>query len=244
MNTGGRVIGNADTAESPLARRYLTPQRYKITEKTVNSAGSGSIFIQILIIRANPLKYTDPDGKTPKMTLEIQIESAVKVMVFLYQNKDSIKKAGEGTTKIAEGLGVASLGVGGGAGITIGSGGTAALGGVALADAAIVTGGALVGAGATDILNSIVLMVGDGHWRRENKNSQKSYNQNDWNEIQKALKKINQETGRNIKIGTHERDAIHKAIRDMKAEVNPPGTNQNLSQENLQKAIKYALNIE
>jgi hypothetical protein len=60
MNTGGRVIGNADTAESPLARRYLAPQRYKITEKTINSAGNGSIFVQNSGIRAYPLKYTDP----------------------------------------------------------------------------------------------------------------------------------------------------------------------------------------
>jgi hypothetical protein len=125
---------------------------------TANSACSVVFYARISGIQPNPLKYTHPDGKTQKSTLEIQIESTVKVIVFLYQNKDSIKKAGEGAAKIAVGLGVASLGVGGGAGITIGSGGTAALGGVALADAAIVTGGTLVGAGATDILNSIVMM--------------------------------------------------------------------------------------
>ncbi|GHV06725.1 hypothetical protein FACS189485_15730 [Spirochaetia bacterium] len=39
-------------------------------------------------------------------------------------------------------------------------------------------------------------------------------------------------------------DAIHKSIADMKAEVNPPGSNQNLSDADLQTAIKNALNIE
>jgi hypothetical protein len=66
MNTGGCVIGGANTIESPLARRYLASQWHKITEKTVNSVGSGLIFVQISGIRANPLKYTDPDGRTPK----------------------------------------------------------------------------------------------------------------------------------------------------------------------------------
>jgi hypothetical protein len=46
-----------------LARRYLALQRYKITEKTVNSVGGGPIFARISGIRENPLKYTDPDGR-------------------------------------------------------------------------------------------------------------------------------------------------------------------------------------
>jgi hypothetical protein len=59
---------------------------------TVNSSCFAAFYAQISKIRAYPLKYTDPDGKTPKTALEMQIESAVKVIVFLYQNKDSIKK--------------------------------------------------------------------------------------------------------------------------------------------------------
>jgi hypothetical protein len=34
--------------------------------KTVNSTGSGLIFVQISGFKANPIKYTDPDGRSPK----------------------------------------------------------------------------------------------------------------------------------------------------------------------------------
>jgi hypothetical protein len=57
------------------------------------------------------------------------------------------------------GVGLGSLGVGGGAAITAGSGGTATLGGVAVAGAAIVAGGVYVGAGTADVLNGIVMMA-------------------------------------------------------------------------------------
>jgi RHS repeat-associated protein len=120
----------------------------------------------------NPVKYTDPDGRTPKTIFEKQIESVTKAIVFLSQNKDAIQKTGIGAAKVAMGLGISTLGVGGGAGIAIGSGGTAALVGVALADAAIVAGGAYVGAGVADVLDGIVMMSqsnGNGGGHVENK---------------------------------------------------------------------------
>jgi hypothetical protein len=140
------------------------------TLETGNSACSAGFCARISGFEANPVKYTDADGNTPKITLEMQIESTVQVTAFLYQNKDSIKNIGESAAKLAVGLGIASLGVGGGIGIAIGSGGIAALGGVALADAAIVTGDTLVGTGATDILNSIVMIMQSNSDDKHSKN--------------------------------------------------------------------------
>jgi hypothetical protein len=86
--------------------------------------------------------------------------------------------------KLAIGFGLASLGVGGGIGITIGSGGIAALGGVALADAAIVAGGVLVGTGTTDILNSIVMIMQSNS---DDKHSKNEYREKTREGKQKAI---------------------------------------------------------
>jgi hypothetical protein len=219
------------------------------TLKTANTAGSAAVFIRVSANAPNPVKYLDPDGNASNQPLIQplilrQMDTVIKIAMFYIENKDAIQKIGIGVLKVAGGVGLGGLGVGGGAGITVGSGGTATLGGVAVAGAAITAGGVYVGAGVADVLDGIVMMAGDGNWPRESQNSQRSYNQNDKNDIRKALNKISNETGKKLNIGKKEEDAIHKAIKEMKVQVNPPGSNQNLSEENLQLAIKNALNIE
>jgi hypothetical protein len=196
----------------------------------------------------NPVKYIDPDGETPKTVLENHINSATNAIGFFYQKMEAIQKIGIGVAKLAMGIGVVALGVGVGGAGTLSSGGIAISESVAVAHEAIIAGGIYVGAGVADVLDGIVMMSqgnNDGaKWKRDNQNSQRSYNQNDKNDIRNALNKISKETGQKLNIGGKEADAIHQEIQKMKAEVNPPGSNQNLSVENLQLAIKNALNIE
>jgi hypothetical protein len=112
----------------------------------------------------NPVKYTDPDGNETKPLILKQVESVIKMGIFLYNNREAIQKIGIGTAKAAMGVGLATLGVGGGAAITVGSSGAAVVGGVAVADAAIVAGAAITTVGAKDIVDGIVMMMqGNGN---------------------------------------------------------------------------------
>jgi hypothetical protein len=49
-----------------IMRGYGRPLSVKNTHLTVNSGGSGLIFVQIYVFGDNPLKYTDPDGNEIK----------------------------------------------------------------------------------------------------------------------------------------------------------------------------------
>jgi hypothetical protein len=172
----------------------------------------------------NPVKYTDPDGNELKQPLILQqIDTAVKIAKFIIENKDAIQKIGIGVGKILLGADIATLGTAGSVGITVGFSGATTLGGVALAEGAIVAGGALVGTGIADVLDGIVMMSkgnNDGiHLKHE---SQKSYNRNDKNDIKDALNKISNETGQELNIGKKEEETIHKAIQEMKGQVNLP----------------------
>jgi RNA polymerase-binding transcription factor DksA len=80
-------------------------------------------------------------------------------------------------------------------------------------------------------------------WRREQQNSQQSYNRNDQRDISKALKKIENETGAKIKLNSRQLENIRNSIHEVKGQINPPGSNQNLSIDNLVLAIKNALDI-
>jgi RHS repeat-associated protein len=193
----------------------------------------------------NPVKYVDPDGRESKTLLENLVETATKAIVFMYQSKDARQKIGIGIAKVAMGISIAALGVGGGGVVTLGSGGAAISDGVSVAQEAIVAGGIYVGAGITDVLDGIVMMSqgNENGWRREPQNTQRSYNSNDQRDIGKAIRRIENETNTKLKISPKEWDSIHQSIGDTKARVNPPGSNQNLSMDDLVDAIKYALDM-
>jgi hypothetical protein len=134
----------------------------------------------------NPVKYTDPDGKTPKTVLENHIESTTNAVGFLYQNKNAIQKIGMGVAKIAMGIGIAVLGTGGGGAITISSAGAAVSDGIAVTREAITAGGVYVGAGVKNVLDGIVMMSqsnGSGGNNQEYREKTRGANQNDRKQI-------------------------------------------------------------
>jgi len=106
----------------------------------------------------NPVKYTDPDGRTPKSPMEKQVDAVAKVGTFLNENKEAIQKIGSGVGKIVMGLGIASLGVLGGGAITGISGGAAVMQGAAVADLAIASGAAIAAVGAKETIDGLMMM--------------------------------------------------------------------------------------
>jgi hypothetical protein len=226
-----------------------SPHGITVTAGTVTVLGCGTVSASFFIVELNPKGYADPDGRSDSSILERVKDLANPIDQFILENREALLTIALGGAQIVVGNALKGGGVGGGILLSGASGGILTPAGVAMGVAAVSAGEALEISGAVTVSAGLAMLAsnngeGNGNWSRQRQNSQKSHNQSDGDDIQKALKKINQETGQNLKIGTNEREAIHKAIREMKTEVNPPGSNQNLSQENLQKAIKYALNIE
>lgn len=57
------------------------PSRVNITDKTVNSAGSGVFSARIFCFEDNPLKYQDPDGRENKLVNNISVPNSEDIIV-------------------------------------------------------------------------------------------------------------------------------------------------------------------
>jgi RHS repeat-associated protein len=183
----------------------------------------------------NPVKYTDPDGRSPQAAVEAaQAAGPAAPVVLGVGLVIAVGTDPEARRGIANGLKAIWDGIG-------------KLGSILMA--------------ASDKLKSTVAgsfsntnpETGTSSpdpddpekkdWRREQQNSQQSYNRNDQRDIGRALKKIENETGAKIKLNNNQLENIRKSIHEAKGHINLPGSNQNLSMDDLVLAIKDALNI-
>jgi RHS repeat-associated protein len=222
----------------PAMGEYIpsAPVDDEARKRNGNLPGQGGVFNYVNLhvyhyAGNNPVKYVDPDGEASKTIVERQIEAVVKAGIFLIENKGAIQKIGAGAGKVAQGLGIAALGVGGGAALTVGSGGAAALGGVALADAAVVAGGVIAGVGVKEIAVGLAMLSsninnGTGGGREDYREKTRGANANDKQQIDNVAK----ETG-------IDRDKFGKFIHEMK-KVEGRGPTDNFKYDELRDLAK------